>query len=439
MGKSTLFNRLTGSRRAIVDPSPGVTRDRNYGKVDWRGQEFRLIDTGGVEENPDDPLIEKMRRQVEAGIAEADVVVLLVDGRAGLLPEEEEIGRWLRAQDRRVLVGVNKLDVAEKEALAAEFHALGFEDVLAISAESGLGIGDFLDRLLDLLPAEAAGGEFEQIIRVAVVGRPNVGKSSLVNRLAGEERSVVHEVPGTTRDTVDVLVAPPDREHRYLLLDTAGMKRRKHWRDKVDAVASGRVERVVRRADVAVLVIDATEPPSHQDAHIAGMVDRAGCGLVVALNKWDLVEDKEARYPQLLELTRHRLRHVDYAPILTLSVKTGERVEKLLDQVDRVSRNRAHRVPTAELNRVIRNLMERVRPPSSATVKLRYATQAESEPPTFVLFMGGRGKPDENYKRFMINRLRQAFPLDGTPVRLRFKKTKGRLEDGARGSYRSKH
>jgi len=427
VGKSTLFNRLTGTRRSIVDPKPGVTRDRLYGLVDWRGHQFRLVDTGGLDRETEDPLLVKMRRQVEVGVKESDLLVLLVDARAGLLPEDEEIARWLRTSGRPVIVAANKVDIPRLESLLGEFHALGFEKVVGISAESGLGVADLLDEILARLPEEGRVSPSVDAVRVAVVGKPNVGKSSLVNRISGEERSVVHEAPGTTRDTVDVLVTLEGRPRPYLLLDTAGLKRRKHWQDKVDAVAAGRVERVLGRADVAVVMLDASQPPSHQDAAIAGLAERAGCAVVLALNKWDLVEDKEAAYGPLIQDVRHRLRHVDFAPIFTLSVKTGERVERLLHMVDRVAGNRAFRVPTGELNRVIHQMMERVKPPSQKgrPVKLRYVTQASANPPTIVVFTGGAAKPPETYRRFLINRLREVFDFEGTPVRLRFRRGTG--------------
>lgn len=418
VGKSALFNRIAGRRIAIVEDLPGLTRDRLVAPVEWRGHRFELVDTGGFVSEPEGPLAEQVRAQTERAIRDADVVLLVVDGRAGLLPEDREIARYLRETGRPMIVVVNKVDrPQEAEALAAEFYALGIPEVFCVSALHGLGIGELLDELVQRLAPSGPMGPPEDGVRVAIVGRPNVGKSSLVNALAGMERVVVDEAPGTTRDAVDVVLR--DGERTFVLVDTAGLRRRSRVRDAVEFYGTVRTREAIERANVAVLVLDATEGPTDQDQRIAQEVAEAGRALVVALNKWDLVRPEDA--PEVLRQARHALRHVAFAPVVPTSARTGHHVRRLLDVVSRADAAHARRIPTGVLNRAVREAVAAAQPPADPTgrpLRVYYATQVGSRPPAVALFVNDPELVSSAYARYLEHRLREAFDLTGTPVRL---------------------
>jgi len=488
VGKSTLFNRVVGHRTAIVEDRARTTRDRLYGDAEWNGRRFVVVDTGGLELDPDDPIEARVQEQARLAIAEADVIVFVVDAASGLTPSDSEAADLLRRATAPVIVAVNKADNEKRELEGMEFYAFGWEDTYAISAAHGRGTGDLLDAIVWALPPESdqevarkereaqaeawadevAAGRLEPYIAegpegaagedgdgladdealgleeaeaakwdaaiaadserspaaIAFVGRPNVGKSSLLNALLGEDRSIVSEIPGTTRDAIDTRLAWGRSE--VVLIDTAGIRRR-------GKVASGpaaerystlRALSALSRADVAVLVIDAVEGLTSQDAHVAGYAVEEGKGLVVAVNKWDLVADKTDRtFDQYTEWIRNEVPFLDFAPIVSISAKTGQRVGRVLELAIDIWAERRKRVATGELNRVLLAATERTPPPPvrGKRPKLFYATQAAVAPPTFVFFASDASAVHFSYRRYLENRLRETFGFDGTPIRLVFR------------------
>jgi GTP-binding protein len=424
VGKSTLFNRITGSRRAIVTPIAGTTRDVNALPAEWRGHTFRLVDTGGLFGASEDPLHELVVQHGRKAVERADVLIFVVDGREGLVPGDEEIARSLRSASVPVLLAVNKTDDKRARGRSLEFYALGFEPVVEIAAEHGEGVGDLLDEVVGRLPERRAGmtpAEDPTELAVAIVGRPNVGKSSLLNRLLREERAIVSDVPGTTRDAVDALIRWHKRQFR--IVDTAGIRRpgRVARSGQLEAVSVIVARRAIEQADVAILVVDATEGATDQDAAIAGEADKAGCGIIIAANKWDLMKGRGADFSKTFdEDLRRQVKFLDYAPILHISAATGERTSKVLETIDRVAAARARRIPTAELNRFVAAVTA-VHPPASPgrrEVRILYAAQTGVAPPTFVFFTNVATEFHFSYERFLINRLRESFGLMGTPIRM---------------------
>lgn len=420
VGKSTLFNRFLGERVAIVEDLPGTTRDRLYGTFEWRGRDIALVDTGGMVPGTGDDLGRSVFEQARIAIEEADVIVFMVDLRTGPTPVDEDIADLLRRSSSAVLLVVNKADNVRQEMQAVEFHALGLGEPYPISAGRGLGIGDLLDRIHDNLPA-AEREDDEPGVRIAVVGRPNVGKSSIVNALVRQERAIVSEAPGTTRDAVDTRM---DYEgEAVVLVDTAGIRRRGRIQLGIEKYSVVRAFRAIDRADVAVLVVDATEPRVAQDAHVAGFVQEQGKGLIVAVNKWDLIEKVSNTMAQFEAGIRDELRFMPYAPIVFVSAKTGQRVTQILDLAISIKREREKRVQTAVLNEAVRRALADYPPPSSGgkLLKLFYVTQVGTDPPTFVLKVNDPSLVHFGYRRFLENRLRERFGFFGTPIRLYFR------------------
>jgi len=495
VGKSTIFNRFVGKRQAIVEDRARTTRDRMYGDMEWNGRRFVLVDTGGLEVDTDDPIEIRVQEQARLAIREADVILFVVDAVTGLTPADQEAAELLRTAKAPVLVAVNKVDNTQREADAAEFWSMGWEETYSISASHGRGTGDLLDAIVWALPPEtdaevarkkreeeadewarevdagrlepyvvgdlgnavdpsedeeaedaeldrfeggqAAGGEIEARwdaaieaesddvqAAVAFVGRPNVGKSSLLNSLLGEDRAIVSEVPGTTRDAVDTTLEWGRSE--IVLIDTAGIRRRGKVANgpAAEKYSTLRSLRAIARADVAVLVIDAVEGLTAQDAHVAGYVVEEGKGLVIAVNKWDLVEDKTDRtFAQYTEWIRSEVPFLDFAPIVSISAKTGQRVGKVLELAIDIWGERRKRIATGELNRVIRAAVERQTPPvvKGRRPKVFYGTQAAVAPPTFVFFANDAALIHFSYRRYLENRLREDFGFDGTPIKLVFR------------------
>jgi GTP-binding protein len=423
VGKSTLFNRITDSRRAIVTAIAGTTRDVNSLPAEWQGVTFRLVDTGGMFGASEDPLHELVVQQGRKALLEADVLVFVVDGREGLVPGDEEIAGALRSSNAPVVLAVNKTDDKRSRGRALEFYQLGFDPVVEIAAEHGEGVGDLLDEITGRLPARRDGQKYEapEETAVAIVGRPNVGKSSLLNRLLREERSIVSDMPGTTRDTVDAVLKWHKRTFR--IVDTAGIRRpgRVARSGQLEAVSVIVARRAIEQADVSVLVIDSTEGATDQDAAIAGEADKAGSGIIIAANKWDLMKGRGADFSKEFdEKLRRQVKFLDYAPILHISATTGERASKVLEMIDHVADGRARRIPTSELNRFVAAVTA-VHPPSSPgrrEVRILYAAQTGIEPPTFVFFTNVATEFHFSYERFLINRLRESFGLAGTPIRI---------------------
>lgn len=450
VGKSTLFNRLTGTRRAIVTSVPGTTRDVLTHPVVWQDVAFELTDTGGMFGASLDPLqalvVERGRRAIE----NADVIVFVVDGREGLVPGDEEIAAAARAANVPVILAVNKTDDRRAREGALDLYRLGFDPTLEISAEHGQGVGELLDEVVRRLPRkpvatavlpETAEDERAREVdsarvsetSVAIVGRPNVGKSSLVNRLLREERTIVSDVPGTTRDSVDATLRWHRRQFR--IVDTAGIRRagKVHASGKVEQVSVLLARRAIERADVVVLVIDATEGATDQDAAIGGEAHNAGCGVVIAANKWDLMKGQGPdAYKAFDAQVRERLKFLDYAPIVHISAKTGERTTKLLETIDRVSAARRMRVSTAELNAFLAEVTAKQRPvsPGHRHVRILYGAQTGIEPPTFVLFTNVATRLHFSYERYLENQLRERYGFEGTPLRITVRKrSRGRSDD----------
>lgn len=419
VGKSTLFNRLTGARVAIVEDTPGVTRDRIYRDVEWNGRTFRLIDTGGIEPQTDSALLVQMRDQAEIAIRHADVLVFLCDLKSGLTDADRDIATMLRKARKPVLVAVNKVDsVGETPAEFYEFYALGFEEVFPLSSLSGTGTGDLLDRVVELLPPEEGPAEDEGRIRIAVIGKPNAGKSSLINRICGEERVIVSDMAGTTRDAVDTYV---DNAHgRYTLVDTAGIRRHARIEDRLEKYSVLRATMAVENSDVCLIMVDANEGVTAQDEHIAGLAHNAGKASVIVINKWDLVEKDNKTHDAYVNRVRAALAYMTYAPVVFVSAKTGQRLDKIFTLVNDVYRESCKRVTTGVLNDFLSDITERVQPPTDKgrRLKLYYMTQTATNPPTFACFCNSAELFHYSYQRYIENCLRNTFGFGGTPIRL---------------------
>lgn len=422
VGKSTLFNRLIGRREAIVDARPGVTRDRNFAGADWNGRRFWLVDTGGLVPGAGDALNRAIRTQVEAAVAESDVLIFLVDVEAGVHPADLEIAQYLRGVHRPVLLVANKADRLPDDQRHLAFYELGLGDPFPVSAAVGKSTGDLLDRIVDMLPAREQ-GEDEAAVAVAIVGRPNVGKSSLLNRLLGRERMVVADEPGTTRDAVDTPVEHEGR--RLVFIDTAGLRKRSKVQDDVEFYATLRTARAIERADVCVLVVDALDGMHAQDLKIIGDAWERGAGVIVAVNKWDLIEEKDTntavRGERELIAKAPFLRFI---PFLYVSAKTGQRVSKLFDLILTVAEERTKRVPTAEVNRVLESLVSRQQPPQPVgeSVRLFYASQIGTAPPRFAIVANRPDAIPESYTRYLVNGFREAWAFTGAPVNVKFRR-----------------
>jgi GTP-binding protein len=419
VGKSTLLNRLAGERKAIVEDQPGTTRDRVSATVSWQGKEFAVFDTGGLELKPGSAIAQGVREQVAAAITEADVIVFVVGVRDGMIASDREIADMLRQRDKPVVLVANKADNARLEAGAAEFYALGLGEPLAISAHHGRGIDGMLDRVVALLPAPAAVEAEPAAMKLAIVGRPNVGKSTLLNAIVREERAIVDPVPGTTRDAVDTLFDFDGQS--VLLIDTAGIRRPGRREAGVERYSVIRALRAVDRADVVLLVLDAGELATAQDMHIAGSIQRAEKGIVLVVNKWDLVElEKAADYNRYV---RSQFKFLPYAPVLYVSALKGRGVDLIIPEAQRVYRERVKRLPTTAVNEVVQEAVVAHNLPriGGKQLKILYATQAGVSPPTFVFFVNDAKLVHFSYRRYLENRLRKAFGFIGNPFHLVFK------------------
>jgi GTP-binding protein len=418
-GKSTLFNRLVGGREAIVSDKAGTTRDRHFGEANWIGVDFWLVDTGGLVPGSQDTMDKAIGAQVERAVEEADVVIFLVDGKDGINPIDAEIAAGLRASGKPVIVGVNKLDdIADRDARFG-FYSLGLGEPWPVSAATGKGSGDLLDEVVRLLP-ESDDDEETERIDVAVIGRPNAGKSSLVNKLLGEERLVVTPIAGTTRDSIDTDFAYDGGVIRFI--DTAGLRRKAKVEEDLEFYSGMRTERSIGRADICLLVVDAERGMHNQDLRIANKAWDAGCAVIVYVNKWDLIPEKDANtakrgQEQLIE----KAPFLEFVPFLYGSALTGQRVRNVLELISKVAEERKRRIPTAEVNNVLEALLERAAPPQAAgdEVKLLYATQIESAPPTFVIICNRPDHVAESYQRYLIRGFRKAWGFTGSPLRLK--------------------
>ena len=421
VGKSTLFNRVLGQRKAIVDDTPGVTRDRHFARADWAGRDFFLVDTGGVVEGSDSPLDRAVRAQALAAVKEADLILFVVDARDGIHPLDEKLAALLRLSGRPVLLVANKVDNLPRETSHHEFWALGVGEPVPVSAISGKGSGDLLDVVLEALPDPETVPAEPDTVRVAVIGKPNVGKSSFVNRLFGEERMVVSETAGTTRDPVDSTM----RYHGQglVFVDTAGLRRQARIHDSIEYYAWLRATRVIREADVCLVLTDASSGIHMQDVKVAEAAWDSGCGVILVVNKWDLVERNGSTAPGIEKAVRARTPFLRWVPFVFTSALTGQRVRRTLDLVLRVQAERERRIPTAELNRELGRLVARHPPAHSRgrAVKVRYGTQVGVAPPAFVLFSNLPREIQPAYVRYLENGFRNRWPMAGSPLRMRFK------------------
>jgi GTP-binding protein len=418
VGKSTLFNRISGRRKAITDSRPGSTRDRNYAQVSWQGKAFEVVDTGGLLLGSDDPLLGPATEQARRAIEEADVVLFVVDGRAGLLPDDEAIARQLRKDAKRMLLVVNKTEAGEADVV--DFARLGFDGTHAISAEHGQGIGDLLDDALEGLPTVEVDEAAAQPLALALVGRPNVGKSSLLNRLVGRERAVVSEIPGTTRDSVDEVFERRGRSYR--VVDTAGMRRVRLLKENVDHVSVVQSRRAIEHADVAVLVVDSDSGLREMDATVGGEMVEAGVGVVIAVNKWDLAAARGVARRAFEQQLRDELKFLPWAPVVFVSARTGSGLGALLDAIDRVAASRLTRVTTGELNRLLARATQSYAPKAEKgdkPVRILYGSQIGISPPTFAVSVNHPVDLHFSYRRYLENRIREAFGFEGTPIRLK--------------------
>ncbi len=426
VGKSTLFNRLTRSGKAIVDETPGVTRDRNYGAARWNDQVFTVVDTGGFEPLSETDLSRQMREQTLLAVEEADVILFLVDAKSGFSHVDGDLYRRLTRSGKPVLVCGNKVDGPEHEPFLHDLYELGADRVLGISSAHGYGVSDMMDALvllLDRRPAEEEGEAPEgRVVSMAVVGRPNVGKSSLINRILGEQRLLVTDVPGTTRDTVDSLVER--KGARFLIKDTAGIRRKSRVSLRLEKYSAIKALKAMEESDVCLLMLDSKEGIAEQDVRIAGYAYERGTALVILLNKWDLLESSERDLNRFREDVENKLKYVAYAPVLPVSAKTGKGVERIFDTVPELYRQYTSRVPTPDFNRTIQEAVLRHSPPRyrNNAVRLLYGTQTGIRPPSFLLFANHPEGVHFSYRRFLVNRVRETFRLDHTPIRLVIKK-----------------
>jgi len=429
VGKSTLFNRLVGERRAIVGDEPGITRDRIYGKVEWAGKQFSLIDTGGIVPDDDAVIPANILKQAGMAIDDSQLLVWVVDARAGITQLDEELAALLRSTGKPVLIAANKTDSSKQESESTEFYRFGFDDVFPISAEQGIGVGDLLDRIVDTLEhntAAAAEPEERRELRLAIVGRPNVGKSSLLNRILGEDRVIVSPVAGTTRDAIDTVLKTPERNFR--VIDTAGIRRKGKTDEMAEKLSVIMARKSLERADVAIVIVDAEQGVTALDANIAGYALDAGCSIIIAVNKWDAVKDKETNTAIEFERSlRDKMKFLDWAPVITISALTGQRVDRIVPVVIKADEARNRRIPTSQLNDFFERAVAQPRGGSAPSpgksgysrLKVQYLTQVGVRPPTFVLFTSG-GKPGLHfsYERYIQNRLREEFDFFATPLRI---------------------
>ena len=435
VGKSTFFNYLAGSRISIVQDTPGVTRDRIYAETNWRGRDFTLIDTGGIEPESDDIILSQMREQANLAINMADVIIFLTDIRQGVTSADKEIALMLKKSGKPIVLVCNKADNFEKDKEEIyEFYNLGIGEPYPISAANALGIGDVLDKIYESFPEKAENEEEQDAIKVAVIGKPNVGKSSLINKILGENRLIVSNIAGTTRDAIDT---PFENEKgEYILIDTAGVRRKSKVKESIEKFSIMRTLLAIERADVCLMMLDALEGVTEQDAKIAGEAHEAGKGVIIVVNKWDEYEKETGTLEKYKKDIYSKLSYLSYAPIIFISAKTGQRVHKLFDLINHVNEQNSMRISTSVLNQVINEAIAIVQPPTDKGKRLKifYGTQVSTKPPTFVIFVNNKELFHFSYERYIVNQIRKEFGLEGTPVRIIVRK-KNQKEAEKEGYY----
>ena len=421
VGKSTLFNRLLGERQAIVHGEPGVTRDRHYGESFWNGRDFTVIDTGGYLSGKGDVIVTGIRNQVELAIREADVILFVVDVMQSITTEDDAVADMLRKQKKPVVLAVNKSDNSDKAMLAPEFYRLGFDELFPVSALSGSGTGELLDRLVDLLPEPKAHQEEEKWPKLAVIGRPNVGKSSFINALLNDERCIVTDIAGTTRDSVNSLLKFNDG--KYTLIDTAGLRKRSRVQENIEFYSLIRTEKSIRECDVAILLVDASQGFEVQDARLLRQAEQFNKGMIIALNKWDLIEKETNTARDFMENVFRKVPTLKYVPVITISALTGQRIHRVIDEAVEVLQHRNKKISTSELNRFLKEITTQ-RPLPYARghqLTIKYVTQVKNKPPVFAFFMNMPRELPANYRRYIENQLRARFEFKGVPVTMVFK------------------
>ena len=419
VGKSTFFNYIVGSRISIVEDTPGVTRDRVYAETNWRGREFTVIDTAGIEPESEDIIISQMREQAKIAIEIADVIIFLTDVKQGVTAADQEIALMLKKSKKPVVLVCNKADNMSRDKNEIyEFYNLGIGEPYPISAANALGIGDVLDAIFEKLPEKKAGEDEDDRIRVAVIGKPNVGKSSLINKILGQNRTIVSSIAGTTRDAIDTEYQ--NQYGKYVLIDTAGIRRKSKVKESIEKFSIMRTLLAIERADVCLMMIDANEGVTDQDAKIAGEAHEAGKGVIIVVNKWDEYEKETGTLEKYKKEVYNKLSYLSYAPIIFISAKTGQRVDKLFTMINNVAEQNSMRISTSVLNQVINEAIALVQPPTDKgrRLKILYATQVSTKPPTFVIFVNNKELFHFSYERYLVNQIRKEFGLVGTPIRI---------------------
>lgn len=427
VGKSTLFNKLTGQRKAIVDDTPGVTRDRIYGDCEWLGYNFLLIDTGGIEPKSNDIILSQMRRQAQLAIDSADVIILVTDMRTGVVATDEEVAAMLQKSGKPIVLCVNKCDrIGEPPLEFYEFYNLGLGDPIQVSSIHGHGTGDLLDEVIKYLPKQEEDDEDDSIIKVAVIGKPNVGKSSLINAISGEERAIVSDIAGTTRDATDTYIS--NEYGDFMFIDTAGLRRKSKVEDQIEKYSVIRAKMAVERASVCVIMIDAVEGFAEQDSKVAGIAHEMGKACIIAVNKWDALEKNGKTMDNYRKKLMNDFSFMSYAPIIFISAKTGQRLDRLFELINFVDQQNVMRISTGKLNDVLASATARVQPPTDKgrRLKIYYMTQASTRPPTFVCFVNKKELFHYSYQRYLENQIREVFGLEGTPTRFVIRERDGK-------------
>ncbi len=424
VGKSTLFNKIAGKRISIVEDTPGVTRDRVYAEAEWLKYNFTIIDTGGIEPESGDIILSQMRRQAQIAIDTATVIVFIVDGKEGLTAADAEVAQMLRKSKKPIVLVVNKIDSLKDEDNAFEFYNLGIGEPITISATQGLALGDMLDRIVEHFPDGSTDEEQDEYIKIAMVGKPNVGKSSLINKLLGEERVIVSDIPGTTRDAIDSTLET--EEGKFILIDTAGLRRKSKIKEEIERYSVIRTLAALERADVCILIIDATEGVTEQDEKIIGYAHEQGKAIMVVVNKWDLIEKDDKTMENYKKTLQAKMAFIEYASFLFISAKTGQRVHKVLNEAKLCYANYSKRISTGILNDVINKAVLMKEPPivGLKRLKIYYVTQAETKPPLFIFFVNDTQTIHFSYERYLVNQLRSNFDFKGTSIKVQFRERK---------------